>query len=132
MPSLPDAELPPLFPSFFPSRRPSPGPEAALPLVVRIDARAHGDTLREVTQILRRRCPALLLFLGEVNGRLALTVTFADPGMHAAEALARRLIRVNGVHGVDASLTDPARGERYAVRLSAGKGQRPPGGEKAL
>ncbi len=118
MPSLPDAEL---LPPLFPSRRPSPGPEAALPLVVRIDARAHGDTLREVTQILRRRCPAPLHFLGEVNGRLALTVTFADPGMHAAEALARRLIRVNGVHGVDASLTDPARGERYAVRLSAGK-----------
>mgnify|MGYP006928319885 FL=1 len=89
----------------------------ALTLVVSLSATASPRLVDDIARILNHTFKKPFTFLGSVGESFELDLHLSDPGLHATEVLARRLMKVRGVRKLNAERQCPRRGAIYAISL---------------
>jgi len=82
-------------------------------LTILIVAVSGHQLVADVGSILRRRCPGPCVFEGRITTRLSLNIQIPDMDCHVAEAIAKKIANLSGVHRVVAERVHPVQGILY-------------------
>jgi len=107
----PSSDVPP------PPREPACPAEQSVVLVISLTAVPSIRLTHDIGAVLKHRFGAPYSFLGEINAGPGLSLRLGDPGPTETEALARRLLKLNGVKKIVAERVCPRRGKIYAISL---------------